>query len=119
MRTLWMLGTGLVAGALQAAELHVPAGQERVLNEPVMQLERLVLEDGATLRLAPGLNHLELRAQQAWLAYLRDRQLTSALGWKKEEVEFGGWGFAARLEPIGPEYEPERNSATPQRPTPK
>jgi hypothetical protein len=36
---------------------------------------------------------------------------------------FGGWGFLVRLEPLGPEYEPERsvarqlrNSATPQRP---
>jgi hypothetical protein len=22
--------------------------------------------------------------------------------------KFGGWGFAARLEPFGPEHEPER-----------
>jgi hypothetical protein len=34
--------------------------------------------------------------------------------------KFGGWGFAARLEPLGPEYEPSgHNSTTPQRPTPK
>jgi hypothetical protein len=23
--------------------------------------------------------------------------------------KFGGWGFAARLEPLGPEHEPERH----------
>jgi hypothetical protein len=26
---------------------------------------------------------------------------------------FGGWGFAARLEPIGPEFEPEHNGSSP------
>ncbi len=62
MRTLLMLGSSLLAGAVQAAELHVAAGQERLIDEPRLQLERLVLEDGATLRLAPGLPRFELRA---------------------------------------------------------
>ena len=67
MRTLLMLGSTLLAGAVQAAELHVAAGQERVLDEPRLQLERLVLEDGATLRLAPGLGRFELHADEAWI----------------------------------------------------
>ncbi|NMY50107.1 hypothetical protein [Pseudomonas sp. WS 5011] len=67
MRTLLMLGSSLLAGAVQAAELHVAAGQERLIDEPRLQLERLVLEDGATLRLAPGLPRFELRAEQAWI----------------------------------------------------
>lgn len=35
-----------------------------------------------------------LRAQQAWLAYLRGRQLTESLGWQLSDPEYGGWGFS-------------------------
>ena len=35
-----------------------------------------------------------LRTQQAWLAYLRARQLSRELGWDDDDVEFGGWGYA-------------------------
>jgi len=35
-----------------------------------------------------------LRAQQAWLAYLRSRQLNEALGWSRSDPEYGGWGFS-------------------------
>lgn len=38
-----------------------------------------------------------LRAQQAWLTYLRRRQLNEALGWQPADPEYGGWGFS--LEP--------------------
>jgi hypothetical protein len=31
-----------------------------------------------------------LRAQQAWLAYLRGRQLNEALGWQPSDPEYGG-----------------------------
>ncbi len=34
-----------------------------------------------------------LRAQAAWLDYLRERQLTKALGWKKSDLQYGGWGY--------------------------
>jgi squalene-hopene/tetraprenyl-beta-curcumene cyclase len=33
----------------------------------------------------------------AWLAYLRERQLTEALGWQAADPEYGGWGYAAGL----------------------
>jgi squalene-hopene/tetraprenyl-beta-curcumene cyclase len=38
-----------------------------------------------------------LRAQAAWLAYVRRRQLTEALGWPPADPAYGGWGFS--LEP--------------------
>ena len=38
-----------------------------------------------------------LRAQAAWLAYLRGRQLNEALGWKPSDPEYGGWGFSLDL----------------------
>ncbi|MGD0655987.1 MAG: hypothetical protein ABSA16_16750 [Thermoguttaceae bacterium] len=33
-------------------------------------------------------------AQQAWLAYLRARQLNESLGWAPSDPEYGGWGFS-------------------------
>ena len=38
-----------------------------------------------------------LNAQAAWLGYLRQRQLTEALGWRPEEPEYGGWGYSLDL----------------------
>ncbi|MGD0897367.1 MAG: prenyltransferase/squalene oxidase repeat-containing protein [Thermoguttaceae bacterium] len=35
-----------------------------------------------------------LRAQQAWLACLRGRQLNESLGWQAADLEYGGWGFS-------------------------
>jgi squalene-hopene/tetraprenyl-beta-curcumene cyclase len=33
-------------------------------------------------------------AQQAWLAYLRGRQLNESLDWQPADPEYGGWGYA-------------------------
>jgi squalene-hopene/tetraprenyl-beta-curcumene cyclase len=33
-------------------------------------------------------------AQSAWLACLRRYQLTEALGWHPQDIEYGGWGYA-------------------------
>jgi squalene-hopene/tetraprenyl-beta-curcumene cyclase len=38
-----------------------------------------------------------VRAQQAWLAYLRGRQLNESLGWQPADSEYGGWGYALDL----------------------
>ena len=38
-----------------------------------------------------------LHVQQAWLAYLRQRQLNESLGWKPSDPQYGGWGFAMDL----------------------
>lgn len=67
MRALLYGLASLAALSVQAAELHVGAGKEHLIAEPVLHLQRLLLEDGATLRLAPGLQRLELRAEQAWI----------------------------------------------------
>jgi squalene-hopene/tetraprenyl-beta-curcumene cyclase len=37
------------------------------------------------------------KARDAWLAYLRKRQLTEALGWQPGDKEYGGWGYSAGL----------------------
>jgi squalene-hopene/tetraprenyl-beta-curcumene cyclase len=36
-------------------------------------------------------------ARDAWLVYLRRRQLTEDLGWKPEDRAYGGWGYARGL----------------------
>src|SRR5262249_23032995 len=36
-------------------------------------------------------------AREAWLKYLRERQLTGALGWDPADKEYGGWGYCAVL----------------------
>lgn len=33
-------------------------------------------------------------AQQAWLGYLRQRQLGDANGWRPSDPQYGGWGFS-------------------------
>jgi squalene-hopene/tetraprenyl-beta-curcumene cyclase len=41
------------------------------------------------------------RARDAWLAFLRGRQLTEERGWQPSDREYGGWGFSAGV-PIKP-----------------
>jgi hypothetical protein len=38
-----------------------------------------------------------LRAQRAWVNYLRERQLARNLGWTPDDPEYGGWGFSREL----------------------
>jgi squalene-hopene/tetraprenyl-beta-curcumene cyclase len=35
--------------------------------------------------------------RDAWLKYLRERQLTEELGWKPEDREYGGWGYCRTI----------------------
>jgi Prenyltransferase and squalene oxidase repeat len=37
------------------------------------------------------------KACEAWLSYLRERQLTEPLGWRPSDREYGGWGYAHAL----------------------
>jgi len=37
------------------------------------------------------------KVRDAWLAYLRERQLTEALGWQPADKEYGGWGYCPTL----------------------
>jgi squalene-hopene/tetraprenyl-beta-curcumene cyclase len=49
----------------------------------------------ASSAIAAGQNHPP--ASRAWLKYLRERQLTEALGWAPADKEYGGWGYCAVL----------------------
>jgi squalene-hopene/tetraprenyl-beta-curcumene cyclase len=44
----------------------------------------------------PG-REAQAAARDAWLAYLRQRQLTEALGWQPADRPYGGWGYCVRL----------------------
>ena len=46
------------------------------------------------------------RASAAWLAYLRERQLTEANGWPPSDPSHGGWGFSIQLPRKPKEGEP-------------
>jgi Prenyltransferase and squalene oxidase repeat len=45
---------------------------------------------------APGMES-HRRARDAWLTYLRRRQLVEQLGWQMRDREYGGWGFSSAL----------------------
>ena len=45
-------------------------------------------------------------ARDAWLAYLRRRQLTEELGWQTGDREYGGWGFSSALPSKPPASQP-------------
>ena len=45
----------------------------------------------------PGRTERNIRAQQAWLALVQQRQLDESLGWTSTDPEYGGWGFSLRL----------------------
>jgi hypothetical protein len=53
-----------------------------------------------------------------WLAFLEERQLTEALGWSRDDPEYGGWGYCPLLprRPVpgrpGPPYAESNVSAT-------
>jgi hypothetical protein len=55
---------------------------------------------------AKALSHSEnadhLKARDAWVKYIKERQLTPTLGWRPEDKEFGGWGYC-RAVPKKPE----------------
>lgn len=51
--------------------------------------------ESSRMILKAGQDARHRRAQGAWLALLRRHQLTSQLGWREEDLEFGGWSYAA------------------------
>jgi hypothetical protein len=52
---------------------------------------------GAVMVLSKSENVAHRRARDAWLKYLRQRQLTEDLGWQPRDREYGGWGYAGAL----------------------
>jgi squalene-hopene/tetraprenyl-beta-curcumene cyclase len=108
--------TPLVVCALQ--EAAEPGVREAVRNGSEY-LAKLIKPDGTvdveggldypvyTAALAVvALSHQDnkdlLKARDAWLKYLLDRQLTEKLGWKPEDKEIGGWGYCRAI-PTKPE----------------
>jgi squalene-hopene/tetraprenyl-beta-curcumene cyclase len=43
-----------------------------------------------------------MKARDAWLKIVRERQLTEALGWRPSDAEYGGWGFSIKP-PVPPQ----------------
>src|SRR5260370_29917894 len=52
---------------------------------------------GAAKVLSEPCNARHRQARDAWLAYLRERQLTEDLGWQPADKPLGGWGYSPRL----------------------
>ncbi|MCK4293728.1 MAG: hypothetical protein KAY65_11065 [Planctomycetes bacterium] len=96
--------------------LFLPQGRQNVqssFRKGVQYLDDMVDENG-NIRTGPhGLNFpvytaasasrvvvlldrtaQRLRAQAAWLDYLRARQLSTSLGWEPSDADYGGWGFS-------------------------
>jgi hypothetical protein len=107
-------GTALTPLVLQAL-LRLPSGPERdaALHKGTAYLAGLARPDGAIEEGPLGLVYpvytsagaVEVlsrwepdrhrAARDAWLAYLRGRQLTDRLGWAPSDWQYGGWGYCA------------------------
>ena len=110
--------TPLVVCALQ--ETGEPGASAAAVRKGCEYLAKLIKADGTTeggegaldypaytaALAVKALSHPDqkdlLKARDAWLKYLLDRQLTEKLGWKPEDKQYGGWGYC-RLLPKKPE----------------
>jgi squalene-hopene/tetraprenyl-beta-curcumene cyclase len=61
---------------------------------------------GALLALGDRSDVKSQQARQAWLSYLRERQLTEGNGWQPGDAFYGGWGYDAELPKKPPEGVP-------------
>jgi hypothetical protein len=52
---------------------------------------------GAVQVLSQPCNVHHQKARDAWLTYLRERQLTEDLGWEPTDKPYGGWGYSPQL----------------------
>src|ERR1700722_12466465 len=102
-----------VVGALQdaAAAGVEPAGSEKARRRGIEFLARLAKADGTidpgpdgidypvytaalTVKILSHADGKDFRpARDAWLKYLKERQLAAKLGWKEEDKQYGGWGY--------------------------
>jgi squalene-hopene/tetraprenyl-beta-curcumene cyclase len=82
-------------GSAYLAAMARPDGSidegKRGLNYPVYTAA------GAVIVLSKTGFTAQRKARDAWLAYLRQRQLTEDLGWQPADKEYGGWGYAIDL----------------------
>src|SRR5205807_8587178 len=63
---------------------------------------------GAVIVLSQPCNQRHRKARDAWLAYLRKRQLTRELGWQPADKPYGGWGYSNTLP-----YKPKEGKTLP------
>lgn len=77
-------------------------GGEAALDYPVYTAALSVQALSHEIRRDPKKNAGFNEARNAWLKYLRQRQLTEKLGWKPGDKQFGGWGYC-RFIPRKPE----------------
>jgi hypothetical protein len=105
--------TPLVVGALQdaAAAGVEPIASLAARRKGIEFLARLAKADGTidpgpdgidypvytaalTVRILSHEDGKGLKpARDAWVKYLKERQLTAKLGWGKDEKQYGGWGY--------------------------
>ena len=78
-------------------------GPDGTVREPADGFTFPVLSAASASRVVVLLDRTEgnLRAQQAWVRYMRGRQLDERLGWSPEDPAYGGWGFSL-VEPRKP-----------------
>jgi squalene-hopene/tetraprenyl-beta-curcumene cyclase len=115
--------TPLVLRALLAG--HLPKEWEAACQKGTDYLVTMVQPDGsidagtrglnypvytaanAVIVLSQPCNARYRKARDAWLSYLRARQLTEELGWQLSDRQYGGWGYASGLpRKPGPGEEP-------------
>jgi squalene-hopene/tetraprenyl-beta-curcumene cyclase len=82
-------------GVVYLAGLIRPNGQ--VEAGPYGLIFPVYTSANAVMILSQKCNARHLRARDAWLTYLRQRQLTEAMGWGPSDPEYGGWGFSLQL----------------------
>jgi squalene-hopene/tetraprenyl-beta-curcumene cyclase len=88
---------------------------KKPFGKGIAYLESLVRRDGTIAEGRHGLNYpvytaalavvvlsapgqeVHRAARDAWLEYLRRRQLTENLGWQEADREYGGWGYSIHL----------------------
>jgi hypothetical protein len=73
------------------------------IREPSDGFTFPVLSAASASRVVVLLDRTEanVRAQRAWLDYMKARQLTERLGWSRDDQRYGGWGFSL-VEPRKP-----------------
>jgi squalene-hopene/tetraprenyl-beta-curcumene cyclase len=108
--------TPLVLSSLYLAEFHVERtpSRESARQKGLDYLAAMARPDGTIDEGPHGLSqpaytaaltvialdseqHNPRPARDAWLTYLRARQLTEANGWEPADKEYGGWGYCAIL----------------------
>ena len=88
------LETGCRKGAAYLARWSSPTGPS---NRARRDLSYPVYTSAGAVQVLSQPESPHRKARDAWLAYLRQRQLTEDLGWQPADKPYGGWGYSPRL----------------------